>query len=296
MATLSLLSSQILLGLYPVLVRSSKENMLTQTMVRLMVTALASFPFISMPLTSVITGASYYLVSLLYVFHIYASYIGFQRLEVGFALTLFHTYPLINVLLKSGPINLMVIFYFLLSIAGVYMIGHSHGPVPVREQMTPRGLSSFAIGMVALLFASLSESLIYTFYKTWGSAISGNPFNMLFTMCFAGSIVLLAKWFKATPAPSHVPQEPPEPEKRQFHVSPKLVILNLLLGFIGYLLYFYSLPLLTTEWFSILTFIGVIFGYLYGWFFFNEAITVPKMIGTVLIMLSVYQIKNLGYT
>jgi drug/metabolite transporter (DMT)-like permease len=75
----------------------------------------------------------------------------------------------------------------------------------------------------------------------------------------------------------------------------KLVVANIAFGVIGYVLRFYSVSRLTTEWFSVLSFAGIIFGYLYGWIFYHETITWSKLIGTMLIVYSVYNVKELGY-
>jgi drug/metabolite transporter (DMT)-like permease len=57
------------------------------------------------------------------------------------------------------------------------------------------------------------------------------------------------------------------------------------------LLRFRSVHGISTDWFSILSFSGVIFGYIYGVIFYHERITWPKLIGTAMILLGVYGVK-----
>lgn len=282
-SSLSLLSGEALMSLYPILVKSVKTDLLTHMLVRLVTAVIICYPFITLTTGHIMGQLSYHIISILYVFHIYSSYVGFLNLDVGVALTLFYTYPLINVLIKEcfvdRHINWTVIGYFLISFIGVLLITKN-------EHETSH--LNWKLGVGAMILSALTESLIYTFYKT---NMDTNPFNMLFIMCFTGVVILSLIYFYKKYTPTNDSDVKCDDERSNIII--KLILANAFLGVGGYLLRFYSLPNITTEWFSILSFSGVIFGYLYGWSFFGESINLHKVIGTILIMLSVYQVRGI---
>jgi drug/metabolite transporter (DMT)-like permease len=282
--SLSLVISEALLNLYPVLIKSVNADLLTHTAVRMITSALLSYPMITVSVGQVLGNLSSQLSSLLYLIHIYASYLGFRYLEVGVALTIFYLYPLFNVLIKfllsTQPIDYRIIGYCLVSLVGVYLIATT------LVSASPTGSASsgtkyLVIGVLALIISALTESLIYTFHKVGQET---NPFNMLFSSCLSGSIIISIVWWltHSTGTSNH-------------NGISQLIIANAILGVGGYLLRFYSISGLSTEWYSMVSFIGIIFGYLYGWLLYGEMINSSKVIGTLLIMGSLYGVKRLGY-
>jgi drug/metabolite transporter (DMT)-like permease len=265
------------MSLYPILIKNTRTDLLTQTLIRLVTTTLVCAPFITVSTMSVITHWSYHVVSILYLVHIISSYVGFLNLDVSVALTLFYLYPLVNVLINSAIMkrwDVSVIGYLIVSLGGVMLITRGGGSG--GTQFPP----DMMWGLIAMTVSIVTESLIYTFYK---QSQEVNPFNMLFTLCVSGTLLLSLFYV--------IKRQPPvTPE-----VIRTIVIANLLFGVVGYLLRFYSLHQMTTEWFSILSFSGVIFGYLYGWFFYREPITWSKLAGSLLIIYSAYQVNSLGY-
>lgn len=284
--TITLIVGEALMSFYPILVKNIKANIFYQTFLRLITTTIVCYPFISTTISHVVCQSSYHIISMLYLTHIFSSYLGFKNLEVGVALTLFYLYPLINVLIRNFLIKISqfyVIPYFFMSLVGVFIIN--------RGDKVPQFPHSL-VGVTAMIFSAVTESLIYTFYK---SDEDQNPFNMLFSLCLTGSFILIMifvyKWLTyAKPTQSVVDSNFPP-----IHIILIIVICNIFFGVIGYLFRFYSMHQMTTEWFSILSFSGIIFGYLYGWFFYGEKINMFKLIGTLLIILSAYKVKSLGY-
>lgn len=266
----SLIISEALLSLYPVLIKSTNSSLVSQTFYRLITATLVCYPFISISLTDAISN----MVSLVYMVHIFTSYVGFQNLEVGTALTLFYTYPIINVILnRQKAIDFQVMILFLISFIGIILIGYDY-----TKTSTSSGLV-ILLGISAIAVSAVSESLIYTLHK---NVDDPNPFNMLFKMCLLGSVIMGIIYALS-------------PDKGSLPVISAIVIINVILGVVGYLLKFYSATNTTTEWFSILSFTGIIFGYIYGYVFYGENITLLKLLGTSLIVGSVYGVKMMGY-
>jgi drug/metabolite transporter (DMT)-like permease len=337
----TLILSEALLSLYPVLVKSTRADVLIQTLFRLGTASLVALPMV---LSVVQWSDVFQWVSLLYVAHIFASYKAFQLLEVGTALTVFYLYPLFNVLIKSAwtlqGLSMDVVGYMALSLVGVYLITHSQSsvekePVPVEEKRGPTGPAgptgptgpagpsltggqgAMTQGLLWVVFAALSESLIYIFFKLGSEKI---VWKMLFQLCFTGSVVLaivvaLAQLRKDTGSRSKTPTEsaptggaPTESAPTQvapteraptegalsLKESGQLILWNVLLGVVGYLLRFTSVHQVSTELYSILSFTGVVFGYLYGWLFYAEKITWSKLVGTACILVSALNVGNLS--
>ena len=323
-ATLSVLLGETLLSLYPILLKTVPVNLFTQVFTRVITTVVVSYFFLSTSIVKIITTPSYYLISILYLVHIYTSYLGFLKLNMGVALSIFYIYPLINILLKSisqdQPLNQTVINQFIISLIGVFLIawgGESAPQSPPNLTKNPNNsdfwqlFSKEVIGVIAILGAALTEALIYTFYKAEGQS---NPFDMLFTLCFGGSLILLlaAFWgsrnqqssFHLTGVGGNVQENVQGNAQGNVQGDTrgqigksyvKLIAANLLMGVAGYALRFYSIPKISTEWYSVLAFCEVILAYVFGWYFLGEKISRWHLIGTSMIVYSIYQIKNLGY-
>ena len=63
---------------------------------------------------------------------------------------------------------------------------------------------------------------------------------------------------------------------------------NALIGFIGYATRFYTIPKVSTLLFSLLSFVGVFFGYLWGHWFTSDRITPMSLLGSGLIVVSAF--------
>jgi len=280
-ANLRLLTGETMLSLYPILVKLVPVSLLTLTQNRLLSTAIVGYFFMSLPLSEYISNIRYHLISSLYLCHIYASYIGFRNLDVGVSLTLFYTYPLINLVFKSfdpeaPPVKYDVIPYFMMCLVGVALISYG-------QQVTNNGTVS--IGLIAIAISAISESLIYTFYKREKSPEKRQmtPFDMLFSLSFFGFVVSL---FFGTNLGTF-----------RWDRSNILFIatINIVLGVIGYALRFSTIHEMSVEWYSVMAFTQVIIGYLLGWSIMSDKITMNKVFGSILILYSVNMIRRLGY-
>jgi drug/metabolite transporter (DMT)-like permease len=63
-----------------------------------------------------------------------------------------------------------------------------------------------------------------------------------------------------------------------------LLLLNGIIGSIGYFLRFYSINKISVLLFSILSYFGIIMAYLYGYIFNNEKFTLQNSIITIIII------------
>ena len=69
---------------------------------------------------------------------------------------------------------------------------------------------------------------------------------------------------------------------------------NSLVGFIGYSVRFYTIPKLPTLIFSLLSFVGVIFGYVWGHMFTVDRPSMMSIIGSAFIVIAVFFVRLIG--
>lgn len=278
----SVIIAEIMLSLYPIVVKSIGSNIFTQVFVRALTYSVVSLFFTSMSIESVITQPSYMIISVINLVHIFSSYTAFKNMNAGVAMTIFYIYPLFNLIFSSyltsssqpvkTKINSDVVKYIMLSLLGVAFISFN-------EMMTDNTKNSYFLGLVAIIIAALTESLTYTFYKSESKL---NPFDGIFTLYFFGTIAMLVF------APKFLEIAQPIDQNNII----KLVIFNLMIGLVGHIFRFYGISRTSTEIYSIYLFVGVISAYVFGWYFLDEKITIYHIIGTMLILFSVYQVNK----
>jgi drug/metabolite transporter (DMT)-like permease len=133
-------------------------------------------------------------------------------------------------------------------------------------------------GFIAGMTSAITESLIYFMVKSDIPSIS--PFvQVIKTYLFGGilSIGYLIKNIKLINLDTN------------YWIT--LILFNSIIGFLGYVLRFFTIPRLSTLKFNSIIFIGVIFSYIWGYIFSNEKIENYNILGTLLILGSIFKIN-----
>ena len=292
------LFSEATLSLYPILIRTLPTTLFTQWFARFL-----TFPVLAYLLASsrdipslsslfaLLLRPSTFFAGLLNLVHIGASYVSFSLLPAGVALSLFYTYPLFNVLAGSIVFGeaLSVFTFTLLAIAlfGVWLLSREQAPpAPLATPAPPptllptpllSSLSPSTMGIIAALVAALTETLLYVFVRWTAVKEASTPFTAILQLYPIGLLVLLA--FIGI-NPSILDLRP--------HILLPLFGFNALIGFIGYATRFYTIPKVSTLVFSLLSFVGVLFGYLWGHWFTSDRITPMSLLGSGLIVVSAF--------
>jgi drug/metabolite transporter (DMT)-like permease len=68
--------------------------------------------------------------------------------------------------------------------------------------------------------------------------------------------------------------------------------LNAVIGMFGYLLRFYSITRLPVFWYAMLSNIGVVCSYIYGYVFNGETIGVRQILGTMIVLVACWFAKK----
>jgi drug/metabolite transporter (DMT)-like permease len=246
--------SESLLSLYPVFVKNIGAALPLQMWTRFVAYVGISVFFIDYAFLREHMFSKWgLLLAAVTLVHIYTSYQGFLLLDSGTAFTLFYTYPVL-ILLFARRINP---FLFGFTLIGVFLLAF--------------GNSWPGLGMVA--GAAITEALIYFIILRLPSK---NSWNHLFLSYFFGAVVLTFLY-------------PPTSLSTVMSVS---LGINACIGMFGYLLRFYSMTRLPVFWYALLSNLGVVCSYIYGYIFNNETIGVRQILGTSIVLIACWFAKH----
>ena len=267
--TLSVIYSELVLSLYPILIKVVNTNLYTQILAR----------FLVFPLLAIIGGTWYghtlwgntsemmtgILMNLVNMVHVGVSYVAFKDLPAGTAISLFYMYPIFNViagaLLFGESISFLSILFIIVAFIGTYLIATSH-----EEKKTDETYHS---GVIMGILAAVTETLIFIYVR---SQAQTSPFYTVTHLYPFGFLALMVYGLFHTNIV----------DTSSVHWA-QLIGFNALLGFTGYIARFYGMSNVPTIVFSLLSFIGVMGGYAWGTLFTNDKPTMKAIIGGVCI-------------
>lgn len=278
---ITVLYSELVLSLYPILIKTVNTNLFTQILARFLVFPTLAIVYGSTYDWKAIWGNPYealvgILNGLFNLGHITVSYLSFRDLPVGSAISLFYLYPALNIiagsLLFGESLSFTSLILILVAFCGVYLIATSRKQIEednIQEQEEKQ--KKHNKGVMMGLLAALTETMIFIFIRSNTDA-QASPFYTVNHLYPAGlAMLLLYSIFN----------------KNIVDTSPTnwllLLGFNAFLGFTGYIARFYSIPRIPTIVFSLLSFIGVAFGYLWGVLFTNDKPTMRALAGGGLI-------------
>jgi len=198
-------------------------------------------------------------LSLVTLIHIYTSYKGFLLLNSGVSYTLFYTYPVLILLLSGYTIPFLVA----LVCVGILLLS------------TTSQLDAYpyeGVSMIAL--AAFTEAIIYFIIRAMPSK---NAWNHVFLSYFVGAILLTAYLQPSFALGSDISLS---------------MGINSILGLGGYLLRFYSMSHLDVFTYALLSNVGILMSYVYGYIWFKETLTVSQLLGTLCIIVACIYAKK----
>ncbi len=274
-AHISKLISESLLSLYPVFVKKINLPIDIQLWTRLITYVLISLFFISYSyVSSNIFTIECIGLAMVNLFHIYTSYEGFANLESGVSFSIFNVYPLL-ILLFSGvlwkPAYLFAILGLIAFVIGHYIDLKSNGKNLTLDN------KKFYFGIIMIILAAITEAIMYFMIR---NVRTDNSWNHVFLSYFLGSIVIT--WFLFSDSNKKLV------DNLDWYTVGIAILINGIIGSIGYYLRFYSSYRLESSTYALLSYFGIIMAYVYGYIFNKENITIYKVIGTIFIILSNY--------
>lgn len=266
---LLVLISEVVLSLYPTLIKTVDTSVFFQTGLRMIVfttLALLAALLTGSPLPTIASKETL-LTGILNLIHVGSSYTAFERLAGGNAMSLFYTYPIFNILGAAGILGESVSRtswpWIMLAFAGAILVAQ---PSPSNWSL---------LGVFMALLAAATETGIYLWFKQKKEGDDSQPWTKMAQMYGSSgvlwavvAVLLLAVGLLGANA---------------FSISGgglgAILGFNSIVGFLGYALRFYLIPNVSTVTFSALSFFGVISAYIFGWVFSSEVPTTLQMIG-----------------
>lgn len=271
------LSSEVALALYPILIKTVPTNLPTQIVSRFLVYSGLAYFFATDSDVAQTWGnlqgifrSSF--LGLLTLFHVGTSYYAFQELPAGVSMSLFYTYPIWNLLGAAigfgEEFSLFQVGLVLLGFGGAMLVAYGNKDPDPEKQKDPFRWK----GLLAGLLAAITESAMYFAVRT---AKQASPFYAILELYPAALVFLLPILWYTKSSIDFRPQ-----------VWARMLSFNTLIGFLGYCLRFYAIPRLPTVVFSLLSFVGVLASFVWGFLFVNERPSWMTVAGGTLISLA----------
>ncbi len=285
--TAAVLYSELVLSLYPILIKTVNTNIFTQILARFIVFPALALTFGSAKDFTSIWGNPYeifvsILHNLLNLGHIAASYVSFKNLSVGTAISLFYLYPIFNIiaaaLLFGESLSITSLFLISLAFIGVYLIATSHKNTDGSKEDSKK----HNYGVIMGILAAISETMIFVFIRSNTNA-QASPYYTVNHLYPAGLAILAFVGIYNTNIV----------DTNKINWA-KLLGFNALLGFTGYIARFYAIPKIPTIVFSLLAFFGVSFGYLWEILIMGGKPTPKALLGGGLIAVATAILRYLG--
>ena len=278
LATATTVTAEIALALYPILIKQIPVGLPIQLLARLgtysvLASAAASPNDIAASWGSWPAAWKSIGFGLMNLVHIGSSYLSYQHLPAGSALALFYTYPFFNilagVLFLGESFDTAILPLLLAAFVGVLFITKYTKDGDEDKEPSNGTKKQITLGVVASLISALTETMIFLITKTGEEPSAWLPILKLYPGALAG-LVAWGVWSGTNFQTTFTNWKP-------------LLLFNVLIGFIGYSLRFWSIPRLPTAFFSILTFIGVAAGYGWGLIYAKEVPSKGALFGAGLI-------------
>lgn len=263
----SKLVSESLLSLYPIFVKKIGISSSLQLWTRLTTYVLIAIFFVNWSfIKSSLLTLDAITLGLMNLSHIFFSYEGFRNLDSGVSFAIFNSYPLM-ILLLAGVVWHNSYFLVLLGLA-FFIYGN------YTEKITTNNNENFGYGIVMILLAALTEAFIYFLVRRIKTT---NHWNHVFISYFLGAVIMTAYMvYNYKDLDETV-------DKSRVGLA---VIINGIIGTVGYFLRFYSSYRLEPDVYAPLSYFGVVMSYVYGMLFDNELLNWKKVLGTVSILAS----------
>lgn len=264
------LLSEVLLSAYPILIKQTNASIFTQVGVRMGVFALAAIGMAVWMRQSLTNLSPLILLAggLLNLAHVGASYKAFTDLTAGNAMALFYTYPVMNLIAASFALGERIE-----PLTWMWMGVALLGAVLIAQ---PSGSGWNLVGVGAALLAAATETGIYLWFRDLPKETL--PWKRMMEL-YGGSFLLwgvlaLSGLWKGSAG------------SLQASSAVGMVLFNLLIGFVGYGMRFFTIPKVSTVVFSALSFFGIVAAYIFGWLFQSEVPSWTAFAGAIAIIVA----------
>ena len=295
---LSMLTSESLLSLYPIFVKKIGLSLVHQVWTRLLAYVAMSAIFVDWGfIKSAFFSSDALILALINLSHIFFSYEGFRNLDSGVSFAIFNTYPLMILLIAGvmwNNVYLLVLLGLALFVLGERTEGTTSATWTERTAGTTEtaGLTkeqisnktktktqespiNFIYGLAMILFAALTEALIYFMVRR---IKTDNHWNHVFLSYMMGFIAISGYLFTSGN----------DFGKTMLPRMSLAIGLNGFIGSVAYFLRFFAASNLAASIFAPLAYFGMVMSYVYGIVFNQETLSWEKVGGTLCILAANY--------
>lgn len=272
------LFSEVTLASYPILIKKVPTNLWTQILSRMVTYAGLAFVIMLGRPNDILKLSPLNLFGAggINLLHIATSYKAFSDLPAGDAMSIFYAYPVWNLLgayfllgerIESGSLP-----WIALAVAGMLAIAQPKGEAFKKP-----------LGLLSAVLSGMTESSIYFFFRMLGK--EEGTFKGMFEL-YGGSFMwmipaLILGHFGLSMGPVPSPKV-----DWSWKVWAPMILFNAIIGFVGYASRFWAIPMVSTVIFSMLSFIGIVASYLFGYLFEGEKPTAMAAVGAVAIIVA----------
>lgn len=292
---LSMLASESLLSLYPIFVKKIGLSLVHQVWTRLLAYVAMSAIFVDWGfIKSTFFSSDALILALINLSHIFFSYEGFRNLDSGVSFAIFNTYPLMILLIAGvmwNNVYLLVLLGLALFVLGERTEGTTGTTVTAKRAegttgttkrtagltagattgLTQESPINFIYGIAMILFAALTEALIYFMVRR---IKTDNHWNHVFLSYMMGFIAISGYLFSSGN----------DFGKTMLPRMSLAIGLNGFIGSVAYFLRFFAASNLAASIFAPLAYFGMVMSYVYGIVFNQETLSWEKVGGTLCIL------------
>jgi len=259
-ALLSKLFSESILSIVPSFIKSINIDFFDKYFLRFLFFVIISFFFVNNEIIQkYIISKEGLILGIITIIHVISSYRGYELLKGGVANSIFYMYPIFILYFTNYELKWQ---YFIL-LFGLYLLAKGNIQQELKRKfLTKEEKCFFKIyktienypyeGVLNMIVASITEAMIYFFIL---KIKTNNHWNHIFISYFIGFVLISVFYYKKI---------------IDIKVDKKLAMTSFFYIFIlliGYYLRFYAINRLNANYYSILSYIGILLTYFNSWVF-----------------------------
>ena len=284
-ALISKILSEFILSSYPVFIKLINISFLKKVLYRFLSFSLISLLFIDVKfIKKYLLDKEGLLLSFYTLVHVFTSYKGYEILKGGVANSILFTYPLI-ILYFSGQKYYFVYFLILIGLI-LFAIDDLR-----NKKINNENIKKYLEGSGYMIISSITEALIYFSILKLDT---NNNWNQIFISYFFGFIILIVIYLlKINKNTDNKEIDNKENFINLDKTNIFALVFNILVALLGYYLRFYSVNKINSKLYAVLSFLGIIFTYMYSYIFNQEKINIYNISGSLIIILcNIYLLFN----
>ena len=303
--TLLIILGEAGLSLYPLLIKLVDTNLITQLTIRFLSYTVLGYmgSFIFDNQLTPYNLLEYIYLGIMNILHVLTSYSAFEILSSGAGYTLFYLYPIFNLIGRNLVYNENIkwhnYLYIILAIVGVYLLTQNQSNDKYLQENSPDYNYYLGLGVGSGLLSAITESVMYLLIKSESRPSAFQQTTRFYSLGGIASLLLIAKSLLSSKSNDADTKDESNTSffgsleiQYNWQQMLELILFNSLIGFIGYVIIYFTIPRTTTMQFNTLVFIGIIFSYIWGYVLNGELVPWQNAIGSLLIMLSIFMVNT----